>query len=326
MIAHHRRSHPLLLLALLLLATCSQPAQTPSPTPAVATDDCATLSLDYVDDVDALMARWRDARDIANVTPRLNLAGPIADLQAIRRDVVALNVPPCVATVTEPLAAYMDHGIQAALLFMAQEPDEEVAAEAELAAAQLAAYEMARSDLGWETIAESQSPAPLLPTDVPPTIAAAPTQTLEPREALKFEIDSLLGSSNRGLDERLTRFLYLPNDDGYQVSIRWALQEGASVVETLEAAQVEASEMLRLIAESGLPYDGGVELSGTFVLADQFGDTIEEEVILARFDHATIERIQWPNFQPTNIFNLANSLSMQSQFEEAAEIINKRNP
>lgn len=316
-----------ILLSLLLLAACSQPAPTPTlAPPPSATPDCATSSVDYMDDVDALMARWRDARDIANVTPRLNLAGPIADLQAIRRDVIALDTSPCVAAVTEPLAAYMDHGIQAALLFMAQEPDDKVAAEAELAGAQLAAYEMARSDLGWETIAEIASPASLLPTDTPPTIAAAPTPTLPLREALEFGIDSLLGSSNRGLDERLTRFLYLPNDDGYQVSIRWALQEGATIVETLEAAQVEASEMLRLIAASGLPYDGGVELSGTFVLADQFGDTIEEEVILARFDHATIERIQWPTFRPTNIFNLANSLSMQNQFEEAAEIVNERNP
>lgn len=317
------------LLALLFLSACSASAPTPtlaplpSPSPAA---DCATLSVDYMDDVDNLLARWQDARDIANATPRLTLAGPLADLQAIRRELVDLDVPPCVEAVTAPLAAYMDHGIQAALLFMAQESDEDVAAEIELASAQFDIYEEERVALGWETIAEIASPAPLSPTDIPPTIAAAPTQTLEPREALKIEIDSLLGSSNRGLDERLTYFTHLPNNDGYQIEIQWALQEGASIVETLEAAQVEASEMLRLIAESGLPYDGGVELSGTFVLADQFGDTIEDEVILARFDHTTIERIQWPNFRAANIFTLADSLTMQSQFEQAAEIIDERTP
>lgn len=326
--AHQRR--PLwFLLGLFLLFSCSQQPTAPTPTPLPPpspTVDCATLSVDYMDDVDNLLARWRDARDIANATPRLTLAGPLADLQAIRRELVDLDVPPCVEAVTAPLAAYMDHGIQAALLFMAQESDEDVAAEIELASAQFDIYEEERVALGWETIAEIASPAPLSPTDIPPTIAAAPTQTLEPREALKIEIDSLLGSSNRGLDERLTYFTHLPNNDGYQIEIQWALQEGASIVETLEAAQVEASEMLRLVAESGLPYEGGVELSGTFVLADAFGDTIEDEVISARFDRATIERIQWPNFRPAKVFTLADSLSMQNQFEQAAKIIDERTP
>ena len=75
-----------------------------------------------------------------------------------------------------------------------------------------------------------------------------------------------------------------------------------------------------------MPYEGGVELSGTFVLADSFGATSEDEVILARFDHATIERIQWPAFRPAKLFSLADSLSMQNQFEQAAEIIDERTP
>lgn len=70
-----------------------------------------------------LLQRWDDAADIAGSTGRINLSGPVGDLQAIRREAGRLDIPFCAEEAHEHLLRSMELYIDAFLAFMAQDPD-----------------------------------------------------------------------------------------------------------------------------------------------------------------------------------------------------------
>lgn len=167
-------------------------------------------------------------------------------------------------------------------------------------------------------------PTPPPPTS-PPTRTPLPTLTPVPFEALRLEIIALLGESNRGLDKRLAAFIDFERESGTQLRIQWALQEDESIVLMLEQAQMDAAQILQTVYESGMGFDP-VILSGTYVLEDAYGNTTEEEVVFASYSAETLGRIQWENFRPVNVFDLATRKFYQTQFQEAAKIIATRTP
>ena len=66
----------------------------------------------------ALYSKWQDAEKIANVTARIALAGPVGDLQQIKRDADALEVPECMAQTKNKLTRAMGFKINNFLFFM----------------------------------------------------------------------------------------------------------------------------------------------------------------------------------------------------------------
>src|SRR4051812_24475808 len=56
---------------------------------------CADQSEAFFGQVEPLARRWDDANKLAGQTPRMQLAGQIASLQAVRRDVEDLKPPEC---------------------------------------------------------------------------------------------------------------------------------------------------------------------------------------------------------------------------------------
>src|SRR3989304_774454 len=57
---------------------------------------CGTVPVsEAVKHLRQLAARWDDAEQLANVTARIALAGPLSDLQSIEREVENLTVPKC---------------------------------------------------------------------------------------------------------------------------------------------------------------------------------------------------------------------------------------
>lgn len=68
--------------------------------------------------VDALMARWDDAAQVAGSTARVSLSGPVAQLQAIRRETQALVVPPCLERGKAEMIKGMEAKIDGVLGFM----------------------------------------------------------------------------------------------------------------------------------------------------------------------------------------------------------------
>jgi hypothetical protein len=101
---------------------------------------CADQSSEFFSKVEPLARRWDDANKLANQTPRMQLAGQIASLQAVRRDVQDLTPPECSKPVQDSLVSAMDSTIQAYVDFLAQKPNTTVQASFTKASEQMAAY------------------------------------------------------------------------------------------------------------------------------------------------------------------------------------------
>jgi len=75
-----------------------------------------------------IFEEWNDAEKLAQNTARRDLAGPIADLQEIKRRAGDLEHPDCAFGVHLAMQEYMDKTLDAYLAFMASKPDPEVSA------------------------------------------------------------------------------------------------------------------------------------------------------------------------------------------------------
>lgn len=71
----------------------------------------------------ALSSRWRDAYKLASSSSRIALASPIQNLQEIKRETQALEVPQCLTKARGYLVDSMNAAIDGFLSFMAQEAD-----------------------------------------------------------------------------------------------------------------------------------------------------------------------------------------------------------
>lgn len=67
--------------------------------------------------LEAVLTRWDDALRVANSTSRVNLATPVATLQAVRRDAEALTLSPCMDPAKEALVASMQHMIDGFIIW-----------------------------------------------------------------------------------------------------------------------------------------------------------------------------------------------------------------
>jgi ribosomal protein S27AE len=72
-------------------------------------------------EIKKLIDRWKDAEVIANASPRIALAGPIATLQAIRRELAALKVDECIDTAKSNVSRYMELKVESFIAFMAKD-------------------------------------------------------------------------------------------------------------------------------------------------------------------------------------------------------------
>lgn len=91
-----------------------------------------------------------------------------------------------------------------------------------------------------------------------------------------------------------------------RINVRWSLNDQLTSGLIRAAAQRDAIDILRTIDAAGVPYET-VFIRGTFSLADQYGNASESPVLSLEFDRATIDRINWSNMLPDNIFGLATS-------------------
>lgn len=85
------------------------------------------------DEADAAIAElkmiaeeWDDALYLARSTARMSLAGPISELQQIKRKVTSLDVPECLEEAQFSLGLAMEFAIDGMVAFMAKESDEAV--------------------------------------------------------------------------------------------------------------------------------------------------------------------------------------------------------
>ncbi len=69
---------------------------------------------------------YNDAFNIASSTPRIALAGPVADLQRIQRETEDVQVPKCLETAKQELVWSIDAAVKGYLAFMGDESDNKV--------------------------------------------------------------------------------------------------------------------------------------------------------------------------------------------------------
>lgn len=142
------------------------------------------------------------------------------------------------------------------------------------------------------------------PTDTP----APPTATPEPGEALRAAIALALGNGNRDVD-RLTSVV----DDNGRIEVDWAINDNLSEDLTRAGAQMDATEIVRAIAESGYDYEF-ILLRGTFPLVDQLGNVEETKVVELFFGRELVEQINFDNFLHRNIYDIADSSQIHPAF------------
>lgn len=83
--------------------------------PVVSPDDRA-----YLREIDGINARWRDAAQVALSSPRMALAGPVSDLQAVRRDLAKMTPGNCTRPAHIKMMEVQDTLIRVLLGFMSQ--------------------------------------------------------------------------------------------------------------------------------------------------------------------------------------------------------------
>lgn len=88
------------------------------------TDNKRSETQQALNDMTAILRKWEDASALAGATSRMSLATPVASLQAIRREMQSLIVPPC-ADESKALAVQsMETAISGFMAFMSSAGDD----------------------------------------------------------------------------------------------------------------------------------------------------------------------------------------------------------
>ena len=90
-------------------------------------DECQEQFPTYAEQMTEIQQEWEDSIDVAASTSRIALAGPVGELQSIRREASRIKPPVCIAEDHESYLEGMDTFIGFFLDFMADadtEPDE----------------------------------------------------------------------------------------------------------------------------------------------------------------------------------------------------------
>lgn len=106
-----------LILALVLLAACA---------PVTASDPCAPEAIEPdISALNSLYVQWWDQMEIAEATPRILLGAEIAELQAIRRAAMSIEVSACMQPALTAMLNFQQAFIEGYLGFMANDASAE---------------------------------------------------------------------------------------------------------------------------------------------------------------------------------------------------------
>lgn len=114
--------------SLLLLSACAiMPGVVPTATPTRDPNVCMPEDVTkYKTLTREIVSQFEDAFQLASNTPRITLSPVIQNMQAIRREAQALELPVCTHNAQNRLIDYMDVSINAFSAFMGQRPEDEV--------------------------------------------------------------------------------------------------------------------------------------------------------------------------------------------------------
>jgi len=145
-------------------------------------------------------------------------------------------------------------------------------------------------------------------------MSSVQTSLLPPEAQFEKTIEKTLGESNRNV-KRLSELQY--NATNGQLIIKWALNDNLSTGLVKRGAMLDISNVLKYISQNDVPYPyQQVSFYGSFPLVDAFGNSSEQQVVVAYYSKNTIEKIQWDNFITDNIFIIADSVTLHPAIDQ----------
>lgn len=156
------------------------------------------------------------------------------------------------------------------------------------------------------TVAPSQTKA----SPAPPSATATPEPAKAPADLLAERIRAKLGKSNRpGVAQRLSVFDY----ERETLTITYAINENLNTDMIAKGAAVDATDILQLTRESGLPMRL-LQVKGTYSMVDKLGNAKEGEVINALYSGETLGKINFENFLFQNVWKVSENAEIHPEF------------
>jgi hypothetical protein len=136
-----------------------------------------------------------------------------------------------------------------------------------------------------------------------PVITTLPAATLDPKVALQESINQVLGTDDRNLP-RLTKISYSVPEAG-DITIIWAINDSVSGNSAKVNAQIDATNILKVLKNNKTRFIY-VILTGTVSTQDKHGNMAETQVISLGFNKSKLDKINWEDFQSSDIYDLAD--------------------
>lgn len=100
---------------------------------------------------------------------------------------------------------------------------------------------------------------------------------------------------------------------GEPTVVEWAIAENLTEGLTKDTARREATKILQALKDSGADYQTA-RMVGSFALVDQLGNTREGQVVMAVYDRATVDKINFSGFNFKNVFDIAEVAVIHPSF------------
>lgn len=140
------------------------------------------------------------------------------------------------------------------------------------------------------------------------SVAPATTATpASPTDTLRAAVAKALGKGRSGV-ERISNV-----SAGEPTVVEWAIAENLTEGLTKDTARREATKILQALKDSGADYQTA-RMVGSFALVDQLGNTREGQVVMAVYDRATVDKINFSGFNFKNVFDIAEVAVIHPSF------------
>jgi hypothetical protein len=136
--------------------------------------------------------------------------------------------------------------------------------------------------------------------------------TLDPKAVLRENIIQVLGTDDRKIP-RLTKISYSDPEAG-DITVTWAINDNAFQNSTKADAQIDATNILKILENSNTRFIY-VILIGTVSMQDKYGTTAEIQAMSLGFNKSKLDKINWKDFQPLDIYDLADVADVADEWE-----------
>lgn len=116
-----------------------------------------------------------------------------------------------------------------------------------------------------------------------------------------------LGEGIRGEIPKVQGIDVRQSEDGYFVTVRFAIDANSSAGLIKDSAQMDVYSVARALYQSGAPI-AYVKMVGTFPLEDPYGFMRETEVLKCSLTSTTAQKINWSSIRHADLFDLFDSV------------------